>query len=429
MLTYRRYTLVQREKDAAARKEAMQPAYFYCARISEERSRSQVKPILQSLLRQLVSTSGSCRGVYEKLKQRADDKQDVDLDTIIVLLSECVRARKVTTIYIDALDECEADDQRKLLKVSQDLLSEGFVKVFVTSRNDDNLKNGWLKEVPEISVTGNKADIDMFIETRIDGMVADQELTPQSPISPALRDHIKMILKDRAKGMFQWVALQLRYLAEIGLSNDHERLREKVGGLTSDLKETYQKVLDNRIEMMKLDDSDKARLDSIFRLMLVPARHIAPGEFATIVAAMSETNNFNSTEILRLASNLLVKDSTFDSFRFAHQSAREYLLQRDKDPYILEECQDKVAVGCLNILLDKKSRYGDAHDYARAHWGIHSMFSRKKGVGEEEDAQLTPQLVDKLTDFLTPDNPIFEGWSASLSDDFISHLRPRRGHP
>lgn len=107
-------------------------------------------------------------------------------------------------IVIDALDECEKSTRHLLLQVLQYILnnSVGQVKVFVTSRDDDDIVLH-LDGSPNVYIkpNDNSNDINNFIETEIERCISEKKLLRGS-VTPELKELIISTLIDGAHGMY-----------------------------------------------------------------------------------------------------------------------------------------------------------------------------------------------------------------------------------
>lgn len=81
-----------------------------------------------------------------------------------------------TTLVIDALDECHLDTRRELFNAINTITesSKGRIKVFLTSRYDDDINDMFCSEYNDSSLNhyleakDNSGDINKYIETQIE---------------------------------------------------------------------------------------------------------------------------------------------------------------------------------------------------------------------------------------------------------------------
>lgn len=177
-------------------------AFFYFSR--HDSSRNSALSCLQSLVRQL-STPLYCehqirsdlRALYDDCKRRG---AEMTWSRCEEQLKNCLAIYPRTTIIIDALDECQGNDERKrLLKFLKNLMGldkSRLLRVFMSGRPSDDLPR-ILRGQPYLSigVEDNQDDIAQFIEDRVhhhDGWDHFPEPTKRE---------VMRILKEKSQGM------------------------------------------------------------------------------------------------------------------------------------------------------------------------------------------------------------------------------------
>jgi hypothetical protein len=109
----------------------------------------------------------------------------------------------LTTIIVDALDECEKLVRGRLLNDLEKIVqrSESLVKVFVSSRNEPDIEYK-LKRYPQIWIgTGDNAqDIKRFVHEQVAEDIREGRLLGGS-VKKELQDYIVDTLISGAKGM------------------------------------------------------------------------------------------------------------------------------------------------------------------------------------------------------------------------------------
>jgi hypothetical protein len=106
---------------------------------------------------------------------------------------------------VDALDECERQKQRDLLKALERILQEssGLVKAFVSSRNDQDFVHR-LKHYPNLEITSEKKnglDIALFVQTENERLVREGSLLQYSDYPIEMKNLIVQKVTDGARGM------------------------------------------------------------------------------------------------------------------------------------------------------------------------------------------------------------------------------------
>lgn len=188
-------------------------AYFYC-NYKEDQPRDPAS-ILRSLVKQLylMSQSGFLEPVLSIYKKR---KSDADL-TNLLSVAECkellitLSTRLLrTTIVIDELDECDPDTCGSLCDVLVQTLSslktnktsnQNPVKVFITSRNDGDLRRRF-EGSPNVYIQehDNSDDIKLYIKIEIEACIERKELL-DGVVGLQLKRRIVRALETGACGM------------------------------------------------------------------------------------------------------------------------------------------------------------------------------------------------------------------------------------
>jgi hypothetical protein len=125
-----------------------QPVFFYCSRNPAELSRSDPQKILASLARQLSCPAPGAallRPLLDIYKEDEDtgfasgSPQVKDSSALILKLLDNY---PMTTIVIDAMDECDPLKRIELLSSLEMFLRESasLIKIFITSRDDQDLR-------------------------------------------------------------------------------------------------------------------------------------------------------------------------------------------------------------------------------------------------------------------------------------------------
>ena len=191
-------------EDAMKRFEAGQgppPVYFYCSRNAAEAERSDPAIILGSIVRQLACVQLGLPllpPVVEKWKKKGQgfSSNGLQVEESCELILELIEQYPMTTIVIDALDECDPDRRQLLLDAFEDILegSLGLVKIFVSSRDDQDIVCT-LREYPNFDIvsTRNTVDIEAFVRTETERLVKKRRLLRNSNA----REELKALIIDR----------------------------------------------------------------------------------------------------------------------------------------------------------------------------------------------------------------------------------------
>ena len=164
------------------------PTYFYCSRSAAEPERQDPDRVISSILRQLSSSQPGkalLPPIIEKYKKQGEGFTSTGLfmEESRELLVELIEVHGATTIIIDALDECDPTQRQSLLDFFEYILKEsaGLVKIFVSSRDDQDLV--WtLQDYPSLSVSSdqNAQDIIAFVGAKTETLVRQGRLLRNS---------------------------------------------------------------------------------------------------------------------------------------------------------------------------------------------------------------------------------------------------------
>lgn len=202
-------TFIQQQLNEFRDHKNPKPVYFYCARNSAEPERSKPDSILRNLVRQLAVRDTSeailepVRRVYKAREHSAFSAGTLTLEESTALIIDLSRYRQLTTIVVDALDECEESLRLELLDSFKEILqtSNGLVKILVSSRDVwdivDQLE-GCLNL--EILASKNQADIVRFVNRGVDDLIQRKHLL-SGKVPDDLRQEVKQVLCEKAGGM------------------------------------------------------------------------------------------------------------------------------------------------------------------------------------------------------------------------------------
>ena len=161
------------------------PVFFYCSRNTAEPGRSNPETIIASIARQLsglqpgIPLLGPTIAVY--LKKEADGFASgiLCINESCSLILQLFEHYPLTTIVIDALDECDPENRADLLETLETILQESshLVKIFVSSRDDQDIVCH-LKDYPnlEISSDRNTDDILSFVRAETRALITKRKL-------------------------------------------------------------------------------------------------------------------------------------------------------------------------------------------------------------------------------------------------------------
>lgn len=194
--------------------ECPPPVFFYCSRNTAEPERSDPKAILASIVRQLSSLEAGLPLLDPAIKKYKERERTsfasgaLNIEESRTLIIQLIEHYSLTTIVMDALDECDPLTRLDLLEVLESILrdSSQLVKIFLSSRDDQDIVC-YLENYPnlEISSTRNKSDIEAFVNAETNRLVAKKRLLRNSNAKEDLKQLIINRVIDQSNGM--WVCM------------------------------------------------------------------------------------------------------------------------------------------------------------------------------------------------------------------------------
>jgi hypothetical protein len=186
------------------------PAFFYCSRNTAEPTRSNPSSIVASIARQLSSLQPGdpllppVVAAYTKREKEGFASGSLGLEESRALILQLVEHYQLTTIVIDALDECDPERRADLLETLEEILQESssLIKIFVSSRDDQDIVLH-LRDYPnlELSSDKNMDDITSFVAAETHTLIKRQKLLALSSNKENLKSEIIEQVTKGANGM------------------------------------------------------------------------------------------------------------------------------------------------------------------------------------------------------------------------------------
>ena len=185
------------------------PIYFYCQRNSAEPERSDPEAILRSLVRQISCLRpGSALlqpvlGLYNERKKEGFAAGSLDIHECTALILKMTKDRPMTTVVIDALDECDPEKRGVLLEALSTIVdnSIGLVKLFISSRDDQDIVLHFGKGPNlKIQASHNQNDIIKYVNNEVDKMIHSSKWR-SGKVNDKLKHEVKSALIEKAQGM------------------------------------------------------------------------------------------------------------------------------------------------------------------------------------------------------------------------------------
>lgn len=202
--------MVQDALEASQRGDAPRPAFFYCSRDNAEPLRSDPGAIIGSIARQLANLSPSSPllppavRLYKEEEDQGGASGSLDLENAQELIMQLIDLYPITTIIIDALDECTKEGRGIILSFIKSTLegSSTLVKFFLSSREDGDI-TFHLERFPNLRISSgkNQKDIETFVKSETRQLIEKGSLLLHSQNKPELESKIVDKVSKDADGM------------------------------------------------------------------------------------------------------------------------------------------------------------------------------------------------------------------------------------
>ena len=401
--------LVEELEECAKSSPNMTFAYYFCD--NKNHKRKTATAIIRGLLRLLLLQHHELIELLKKDVKTTGDGFFEDFHGLWESFVKVTNHRTAGEVYllVDALDECEKDERKLLLKNFSRLFCSPSnsetkkVKLLVTSRPEDDI-NLVKRNAPQISsalqldLKNDKIneDLSRFIEDKVNNTFSWK--------GDNLVKHVRDVLIENAEGTFLWASFVLKDLESI----PKDQVREKLKTLPKSLSEVYDRML----QQIKFDNAGVAEF--VLRYVAVALRPLTVSELAmaymlekedrTKDTIPSEDNQAEFDEIWKNCEHLVYLNEEHQTVNLQHQSVKDYLVgeQLERHP---ELSRYHVRKKEANLLV----------------FGTCWRFLCKKEFNKGR------RLID-----CTPDNRLFEGdsrWRYEKKHTFLSYtLKSWYGH-
>ena len=201
-------------------------AYVYCD--YKDQVIQTASNLIACLARQLVGWPRRLPRQLERLyKELEPQRRRPSLEELRSLLATLCNERRRTFVVVDAVDECEAMQQRRYFLPLLKSLPHGSTRLFVTSRPNNEDICFTFAAAPQIQIAAPESEIQRFVAEKM-----EERNDFIDRITPVLRDEIIFTISTRASGMY--VSLQKRFFIMLihspfqGFSLPYSRLIESV---------------------------------------------------------------------------------------------------------------------------------------------------------------------------------------------------------
>ncbi|KAF5581800.1 hypothetical protein FPCIR_9908 [Fusarium pseudocircinatum] len=304
---------------------------FFFARFDDSLSLS-AETIIRSCVQQLVSAI-DMDSLDQKIASELDEYLSLarlDLFSLYLLSGLYHFAAKTIKqwfIVIDGLDECSTDQQSKLLKFFQGIISGKARNISVIFASRETCTNAIRSTFPRSQrlVTGQQstsADIGSYVDDIIIEKLSNGELVISDP---RLLNEILRTIASKEQGMFLWAFFVIEDICSGKTDNE---IRQALRNIPGDLPATFDRALSRIVQKRNQDIAKKAfmlanaTLQPLTLSQLREALSMKPGQHT-----LRQEDLVSGIERLPAwCENLLYVEETDNTVRFSHHSIQEYLL-------------------------------------------------------------------------------------------------------
>ncbi|KAL8300778.1 hypothetical protein RB593_010232 [Gaeumannomyces tritici] len=336
--------------------------------------------ILAQLVHQVPDLAPHVRNAIDSDPAIIDKAKKEQFEKLILEpLNKCkVASSLLLAVVVDALDECDREEDAKVLVYLFSRAGEvaSFrLRFFVTSRPElpirlgfkeigDNYQNLALHEVPKPDI---KKDISTFLRSELDRIRQDFNKTVPGPGLPSdwpppacFKDLVNM-----AVPLFIFASTACRFIADIHHGNPIEQLDRileyKTKGGRSQLHATYLPIL-NQLLLKRTDTGldrrtgEEAQIVAWFRDIVGTIVLLAdPLPSASLALILGRTQHDVDSKLCTLHSVLDISDDPLVPVKLLHLSFRDFLVDqenRDANPFWVDaqRTHEQLADRCLKLL-------------------------------------------------------------------------------
>lgn len=328
--------------------------------------------IAAQLAQQLPTIAGHVRAAIEATPDIAGKALGVQFEKLILQPLEAVQCDPpmVMTVVIDALDECDGDQDIKVIIYQlsrENRLTQAPVRFFVTSRFEPPIKLGFqdihgkyvelpLHEIPKAEI---ERDIAAYIKSRVEQIRCQFGLPSGWPLQDQVQSLITM-----AVPLFIVAATACRFIEdERRRGGPKERLEIFLQCRTgsSSFNATYRPILD---QMLGLDELGEEELIEDFKQVVGSIITLAAPLSATALERLLQRSAEDLTRLLGFLHSVLdIPSKRSSPIRLFHQSFRDYLIdpKGGVNEFFVDErdTHEMLASRCLQLLRKRGNLKGD----------------------------------------------------------------------
>ncbi|KAK6524489.1 hypothetical protein TWF281_011396 [Arthrobotrys megalospora] len=368
-------------------------AYIYCnfKQIQEQKN----EKFLSSLLKQLAQTQSPLPDAVRKLyKQHSIRKTKPSSDEIRKVLHVVADTYSKTFIIIDALDECQEDDNCRtefvstLLQLYEEVDS---VKLFVTSRPIPSIEEEFRGD-PTKEIRADDEDVRKYLTCEV-----------SSSKNSKLRECGDLVIAEILKAVDGMFLLAKLYFQSVSTKTTKKKIKtilETFGNRKGFDTDAYRLAYDGAMERIETHNKDDRELAKQVLMWIVYARRpLNMLELRCALAveigstAFDEENMPDISRMISVCAGLVTMEKWTGVMRLVHYTAQEYFEARPK--ILSSNCQNDIVEVCATYLsydvfeagrctswelLRERLRTNALYGYAADEWPYHAYKSSAQGT-------------------------------------------------
>jgi ankyrin repeat protein len=360
---------------------------------------------------------------YEKIQHEVED-----LWRIFLTATSDPTSGKIICVF-DALDECQSQDQKRLIQKLQDFCAqshssgkENWLKFLTTSRPYDDIQDSFrslTKYFPHIHLCGEEENDQIHEEINLVVKVKVAKLGERLNLHTQKQRQLERELLHMGHRTYLWLYLAIDHI-ETALKDSFWPDQEPIPLIPKDVNDAYEKIL------TRVTPKQEVTVKKILQIVVGARRPLSVREMAMALgvalrhaktADEASASHRGLEEKIRRLCGLFVfiKDT---KIYLIHQTAREFLVTKvnrsTSFKWYLEPSETEVEMTriCVGYLLMDGLVGGskqDLLDYTAENWSDHFRCVKSKEYGLDHAAYELYHLDTKLFDLWFP---IF--WKAAM---------------
>ncbi|EJP62037.1 vegetative incompatibility protein HET-E-1 [Beauveria bassiana ARSEF 2860] len=401
-------------------------AFFFCDSAFDTRrtATSVVRGLLLQLIQQHPPLLSYVLPKYNERKAKLFESFDALWTIFILAAADRTTGRKYC--IIDALDECDDESQKTLLRQLRETFhspdAPPNVQFLVTSRPYPEIRQ-------HLEIFANK-DLASFPHVKRDIDQCIKERVAQLKYTDKIKGRVTEILKDKAGGTFLWVGIACNELEDTPSKDAISCIEAMPSGLHS----LYEKLFSAALEK----EREKGTIRLVLGFVAVSRRPLNLLELAEACRLRRDEDDTETrTQFMReyIESCRLMVVIQDETVLLLHQSVKDYLIKDVEKAHFSEfQAHADLAYRCIDHLIeqfqDTKQTHAHFSDYATCEWPNHAHMAQSRFIVMPSQAEFfnvfSPCRESWLAAYRCLDMPIYDKPPRRFS---ILHVAARWGIP